>query len=72
MSERREAQAKQDARASGAEPRTESRVRERGWRPTTRTNEYAMRLKEAARRRVVEATDKARFARFAEHRGGRG
>ena len=36
MSTPREAKAKEDTRASGAKPRPEGRVRERGWRPTHR------------------------------------
>jgi hypothetical protein len=37
VSERREAQAKEDALASGAKPRLEERVREQGWWPTKKS-----------------------------------
>jgi hypothetical protein len=44
------AKAKKDALASGAWPRPEGRVRERGWRPTRRGYEITLSLPEAARR----------------------
>jgi hypothetical protein len=52
-----EAQAKEDALASGAEPRPEGRVRERGWRPKGESYVIAGPRIEAARRRASEAAD---------------
>ena len=52
MSARREAQAKKDALVSGAKPRPEGRVRERGRRPT-RELAHADRVEEAARPRAI-------------------
>jgi len=48
-----EAQAKEDALASGAEPRPEGRVRERGWRPTRGRSGVAESRTEAARRLAI-------------------
>ena len=53
MSAAGEAQAKEDARASGAKPRPEGPVREQGWRPTLEAHDSAARFKEAARRRAI-------------------
>jgi hypothetical protein len=58
MSKRREAQAKKDALVSGAKPRPEGRVRERGRRPTLKFA-HADRVEEAARPRAIEAADGA-------------
>ena len=53
MSERGEAQAKEDTLANGAKPRLEERVRERGWRPTCEGCRIAAPRAEAARRRAI-------------------
>jgi hypothetical protein len=52
MSATGEAKAKKDALASGAKPRPEGRVRERGWRPTLELA-HAEWVAEAARRRAI-------------------
>jgi hypothetical protein len=57
--ERERAKAKDDTREGGATPRPEGRVRERGWRPTTRPAEFVASVKVAARRRAIEAADSA-------------
>ena len=44
---------------SGAQPRPEGPVRERGWRPTRRGYALAVARTEAARRRAIEAADNA-------------
>jgi len=54
MSERGEAQAKEDILASGAKPRLEERVRERGWRPTDHRYGMSVLAAEAARPRAIE------------------
>ena len=53
-----EAKAKEDALVSGAKPRLEERVRERGRRLTGRCNGFAVRRTEAARRHAIAAADK--------------
>jgi hypothetical protein len=53
MSERREAQGKEHDLASGAKPRLEERVRERGWQPSRRWREVAMPAATAARPRAI-------------------
>ena len=53
MSTAGEAQAKEDTVASGAKPRPEGPVRERGWRPTRRACEGGSARTEAARRRAI-------------------
>ena len=58
MSERGEAQAKKDTHVSGAKPKPEGRVRERGWRPTRKVFELAAACKEARRPRAIAAADK--------------
>ena len=50
MSAAGEAKAEEDTLASGAKPRPEGRVRERGWRPTGEGRGYSGELTEAARR----------------------
>ena len=57
MSETGEAKAKEHALASGAKPRLEERVRERGWRPTRACPGSAEPYIEAARRRAIAAAD---------------
>ena len=52
-----EAKAKEYARASGAKPRPEGRVREHGWRPTTQSVGFVGPVKEAARRRASDTAD---------------
>jgi hypothetical protein len=54
MSERGEAQAKEDALLNGAKPRLEERVRERGWRPTDERYGMPVQTAEAARPRAIE------------------
>jgi len=54
MSERGEAQVKEDALARGAKPRLEERVRERGWRPTGHRYGMSVLAAEAARPRAIE------------------
>jgi hypothetical protein len=46
------AKAKEDTCARGAKPRPEGRVREHRWPPTTSQAEFALCVKEAARRRA--------------------
>jgi hypothetical protein len=53
MSAAGEAKAKEDTLASGAKPRPEGRVRERGWRPTYERYEISELCPEAARRRTI-------------------
>jgi hypothetical protein len=48
-----EAKAKEHTLASGAKPRLEERVRERGWRPTRERYGFAESHAEAARRRAI-------------------
>ena len=57
MSETGVAKAKTDALASGAKPRPEGRVRERGWRPTRQRYRDAEPQAEAARRLAIAAAD---------------
>lgn len=60
MSAPGEAKVKKHARASGAEPRPNGPVRERGWRPTHEGFGLARASKEAARRRTIaHAADSA-------------
>ena len=59
MSERREAQAKEDTFASRAEPRPEGRVGERGWRPTRIAAGFFEDRVSAARPRATDAADTA-------------
>ena len=47
------ARVKEDTLASGAKPRLEERVRERGWRPTRECYAFAQSRTEAARRRAI-------------------
>ena len=68
MSETGEAKAKEHALASGAKPRLEERVRERGWRPTGECSGNAGPLTEAARRRAIAATDKLPRHRHQKHK----
>ena len=56
--ERQRAKAKEDTRASGAEPRLGERVREHGWRPTHKVADFIS----AARRRAIEAADNGSVA----------
>jgi hypothetical protein len=51
------AKVKEDALASGAKPRLEERVRERGRRPTGEEQGIVARRAEAARRRAIAAAD---------------
>ena len=53
MSETGEAKAKEDTLTSGAKPRLEERVRERGWRPTREGYGFAEPRTEAARRLAI-------------------
>jgi hypothetical protein len=53
MSTAGEAKAKEHALVSGAKPRLEERVRERGWRPTRECYAFAQSRTEAARRRAI-------------------
>jgi hypothetical protein len=53
MSAPGEAKAKEHALASGAKPRLEECVRERGWRPTREGYGFAASHTEAARRRAI-------------------
>jgi hypothetical protein len=71
MSAAGEAQA-QDTFASGAKPRPEGRVRERGWRPTPEGYVIGKQRAEAARRRAMPKGRHADIciAKWAE--GGRG
>jgi len=55
MSERREAQAKEDAFASGAKPRLEERIREQGWRPTRGAAGFFEDSMSAARPRAIDS-----------------
>ena len=57
MSETGEANAKKDTLASGAQPRPEGPVRERGWRPTRRACGSGDTRTEAVRRRAIAAAD---------------
>ena len=57
MSEAGEAKAKKDTHASGAKPKPEGRVRERGWRPTRGSYGLGESRTEAARRRAIAAAD---------------
>jgi len=57
MSEGGEAKAKKDVLASGAKPRPEGRVRERGWRPTRQCFGVPESRAEAVRPRAIEAAD---------------
>ena len=59
MSAAAKGQDKEYAVASGAKPRPEGRVRERGRRPTTRRVEFAAPGKEAARRSAIERARRA-------------
>ena len=59
MSEQAEGKAKKDARASGAKPRPEGRVREHGRRPKRAGHAVARDRSEAARLRAIEAADDA-------------
>jgi hypothetical protein len=59
MREAGEAKAKEDTHVSGAKPKPEGRVRERGWRPTRRACGIGIPGTEAARRRSIEAADGA-------------
>jgi len=52
--ERQRAKAEEDTFASGAKPRLEERVRERGWRPTGNGRGVGTHAVEAARRRAIE------------------
>jgi hypothetical protein len=56
MSEMGEAKAKEDVLVSGAKPRLEERVRERGWRPTGERHGLAPSHTEAARRLAIAQT----------------
>ena len=63
MSERaRRSEGPEDTRVSGAKPKPEGRIRERGWRPTRCRNEVGGRSMEAARRRANEAADGAELS----------
>ena len=53
MSAAGEAKDKEDVLASGAKPRLEERVRERGWQPSSLCREFAMLDATAARRRAI-------------------
>jgi hypothetical protein len=53
MSAAGEAKDKEDVLASGAKPRLEERVRERGWQPSSLCREFVMRDATAARRRAI-------------------
>ena len=59
MNERSEAKPKEDIPVSGAKPRPEGPVRERGWRPTVAGGQIQEPVMEAARPRVIEAADNA-------------
>jgi hypothetical protein len=62
----------QDALASGAKPRPEGRVRERGWRPTHAPFGVTDTASEAARRRAIEAADAPTSHTALLEQGGRG
>jgi len=66
MSERGEAQAKEDTLANRAKPRLEERVRERGWRPTGERPGMAVRTAEAARPRAIEGGRRDRATPIAD------
>ena len=53
MSAAGEAKGKEAVLASGAKPRLEERVRERGWQPSRLCREFAMPHATAARRRAI-------------------
>jgi hypothetical protein len=57
MSTPGEAKAKEDVLASGAKPRPEGRVRDRGRRPTRGRCGFGEPHTEAARRRAIPAAD---------------
>ena len=57
MREPGKAKAEQDARASGAKPKPEGHVRERGWRPTRGSYGIGDARTEAPRRRAIAAAD---------------
>jgi hypothetical protein len=61
----------EDTRVSGAKPKPEGRVRERGWRPTRRGNEVRERPMEAARRRAIERGRQRNVSRNEKRCGGR-
>ena len=67
--ERERAKVKEYALASGAKPRLEERVRERGRQPTDACLGDVAERPEAARRRAIEAADNA-TRHFWELRGG--
>jgi hypothetical protein len=70
MSERGEAQEKKHALVSGAKPRPEGRVRERGRRPTLEAA-HTDRVEEAARPRAIEAADRESLEPLWMRCGGR-
>ena len=53
------AKVKEDTLASGAKPRLEERVRERGWRPTRENRGMFEKHAEAVRRRPIERARRA-------------
>ena len=62
MSATGEAKVKEDALASGAKPRPEGRVRERGRRPTDKGRGILAARAEAARRRAIACDRHAAMA----------
>ena len=65
MSERGEAQGKEDAFASGAKPRPEGPVRERGRRPTRCDRNFATHIMEAACPRAIAGGRQLNVPRYA-------
>ena len=72
MSAACEAQAEKDTHASGAQPRLEERVRERGWRPTSESQKDAVSSSEAARRRAIPGGRRAETCIAERAKGGQG
>jgi hypothetical protein len=71
MSAAAEGKAEKNTRASGAKPRLGERVREHGWRPTTRPKAFALRVMEAARRRAIDPADARSAQPMKPVQGGR-
>ena len=71
MSAAGEAQA-QDTFASGAKPRPEGRVRERGWRPTPQRYAIGKPRSEDARRCAIPGGRRAQACITKSTQGGRG
>ena len=67
MSAAGEAKAKEDAFVSGAKPRLEERVRERGWRPRNECLEIVANRTKAARRRAIARGRRANVEQAPTH-----